>query len=92
MSNLVRRLRDPEFGTETSERNLMTQAADRIAQLEEVNEMMLTDIRRTDVDMLAFKARIAQLEAALEDIAYPNPLHNEDDLMRTARAALEERT
>ena len=34
-------------------------------------------------------ARIEQLEAALEDIAYPNPLHNEDDLMRIARAALE---
>jgi hypothetical protein len=27
---------------------------------------------------------------ALEDIAYGNPLHNEDDLMRIARAALEE--
>ena len=51
-------------------------------------------------------ARIAQLEAegdkarargdrmrmALEDVAYGNPLHNEDDLMRIARAALEERT
>ena len=34
MSNLVRRLRDPAFGTETSERNLMNQAAARIAQLE----------------------------------------------------------
>ena len=34
MRDLVRRLRDPAFGTETSERNLMNQAADRIAQLE----------------------------------------------------------
>jgi hypothetical protein len=34
MSDLVRRLRDPAFGTETSERNLMNQAADRIEQLE----------------------------------------------------------
>ena len=34
MSNLMRRLRDPAFGTETSERNLMNQAADRIEQLE----------------------------------------------------------
>ena len=33
MSNLVRRLRDPEFGTETSERNLMNQAADEIERL-----------------------------------------------------------
>jgi len=33
MSDLVRRLRDPEFGTETSERNLMIQAAAEIARL-----------------------------------------------------------
>ena len=33
-----------------------------------------------------------RLRAALEDIAYPNPLHNEDDLMGIARAALEGRT
>lgn len=33
MSNLVRRLRDPAFGTETSERNLMNQAADEIERL-----------------------------------------------------------
>ena len=34
-------------------------------------------------------AEIERLRAALEDIAYPNPLHNEDDLMGIARAALE---
>jgi hypothetical protein len=33
---------------------------------------------------------IERLRATLEDIAYGNPLHNEDDLMRIARAALEE--
>jgi len=38
---------------------------DEAKRLREANELMLTDIRRTDVDMLAFKARIAQLEAAL---------------------------
>jgi hypothetical protein len=54
--------------------------------------MMLTDIRRTDVDMLAFKAEIERLRDALEDIAHGNPLHNENDFMRIARAALEERT
>ena len=32
--DLVRRLRDPAFGTETTERNLMSQAADRIEELE----------------------------------------------------------
>lgn len=33
MSDIVRRLRDPAFGTETSERNLMNQAADEIERL-----------------------------------------------------------
>ena len=32
--DLVKRLRDPEFGTETTERNLMDSAADRIEELE----------------------------------------------------------
>jgi hypothetical protein len=36
-----------------------------IERLSEANEMMLTDIRRTDVDMLAFKAEIERLRAAL---------------------------
>ena len=36
-----------------------------IEQLREANELMLTDIRRTDVDMLAFKAEIERLRAAL---------------------------
>lgn len=35
------------------------------------------------------RARGDKMRMALEDIAYPNPLHNEDDLMRIARAALE---
>ena len=34
MDDLVKRLRDPVFGTETSERLLMGQAADRIEALE----------------------------------------------------------
>ena len=39
------------------------------------------------------RARGDRMRMALEDIAYGNPLHNEDDLMRIARAALgEERT
>jgi len=40
-------------------------AAAEIERLREANEMMLTDIRRTDVDMLAFKAEIERLRAAL---------------------------
>jgi hypothetical protein len=39
MSNdLVKRLRDPAFGTETTERNLMNNAANRIEQLAAINE------------------------------------------------------
>lgn len=34
MGNLVKRLREPPFGTETSERNLMSAAADAIEALE----------------------------------------------------------
>ena len=35
------------------------------------------------------RARGDRMRMALEDIAYPNPLHNEDDLMRIARTVLE---
>jgi uncharacterized protein (UPF0147 family) len=38
VDNLVKRLRDPAFGTETTERNLMSAAADRIEQLAAINE------------------------------------------------------
>lgn len=75
-------------------------AADRIEQLEEANELMLTDIRRTDVDMLAFKARIEKLEAALRPLACTCKAKHQAGCSRSevdcpfwnARAALEERT
>ena len=77
---------------------------DEAKRLREANELMLTDIRRTDVDMLAFKARIEQLEAALRDLIWytnqleltvydPSDWPTEHDEVRNARAALgEERT
>ena len=52
-----------------------SEKSERIYRLEKV-------IKRQD-------AEIRRLQAALEDIAYPNPLHNEDNLMGIARAALE---
>ncbi len=52
------------------------EAADRIEQLEAEGDMA--------------RARGDLMRMALEDIAYPNPLHNEDDLMRIARTILEE--
>ena len=36
MSNIIDRLRNPPLGTETSERNLMVQAADEIEKLSDV--------------------------------------------------------
>jgi hypothetical protein len=67
-----------------------------IERLREANEMMLTDIRRTDVDMLAFKAEIERLRGALEKITkYPRgglidtPEKLErDEMIGIARAAL----
>jgi hypothetical protein len=35
MTDIVKRLRQPPFGTETSERNIMTEAADEIDRLRE---------------------------------------------------------
>jgi hypothetical protein len=68
-----------------------------IERLREANEMMLTDIRRTDVDMLAFKARIEQLEAALRRITdgpWPDVVDTPEAQCRfdedIARAALED--
>lgn len=37
MANIIRRLREPPFGTETSERNLMAAAADEIERLRDEN-------------------------------------------------------
>lgn len=39
-----------------------------IERLCEANELMLTDIRRTDVDMLAFKAEIEGLRIIIKDL------------------------
>lgn len=38
--NLVKRLRQPAFGTETTERNLMAKAADSIEELEAENKRL----------------------------------------------------
>ena len=66
--DLVKRLRDPAFGTETSERNLMASAADRIealtAQLESTlrdRKLILEERDRTFALMLA-RAEKAEAE------------------------------
>jgi hypothetical protein len=57
MDDLVKRLRDPAFGTETSERNLMSQAAARVAELEAAHNRMTHDWGAAD------RALLARLEA-----------------------------
>jgi chromosome segregation ATPase len=61
-----------------------------IERLSEANEMMLTDIRRTDVDMLAFKAEIERLRAALDRAADRFFDAGMNDDWAKARAALSE--
>jgi len=69
---------------------LFGNAADEIERLREANEMMLTDIRRTDVDMLAFKAEIERLRAALRDVLSYVPRGNMPvTIYDNARAVLE---
>lgn len=57
------------------------------AQVDTAAEML----REAKARNTALRAENERLRAVLEDIAYPNPLHNEDDLMHIARAALEEK-
>ena len=46
MSDLVERLREVAERADANYPAIMERAADRIEQLEEANELMLTDIRR----------------------------------------------
>lgn len=59
--NLLRRLRDPAFGTETSERNLMNAAADYIERLELALEWALD--HATDSDHAHYPERVLPREA-----------------------------
>ena len=78
MNDLVDRLRGRarghRIGGPKQMAVMLDEAAARIEQLESAGDKA--------------RARGDLMRMALEDIAYPNPLHNEDDLMRIARAAL----
>lgn len=82
VSDIVERLRDPAFGTETSERNLMNQAADRIAQL----EAALRELLEADDNLRELMPRWVS-EALIE-----GALIRVRTAKDKARAALEERT
>ena len=83
MTDLVERLRsDGE-----DERQRFRESRCTLAPL--LNEAA-AEIERLRAEGDKARSRGDKLRMALEDIAYGNPLHNEDDLMRIARAALEE--
>lgn len=63
MDDLVKRLRDPEFGTETTERNLMNSAADRIEELEAELEYWRKDSAAAWDKCEEYRLRIEELEA-----------------------------
>ena len=63
--DLVKRLRDPEFGTETTERNLMNSAADRIEELEAALPEQIEWVKRLADDLNSAEGREARLEAKL---------------------------
>jgi hypothetical protein len=44
MSDLLKRLRNPPFGAETSERNLLNAAADKIERMQATLKELLSDI------------------------------------------------
>ena len=58
MSDIVRKLREPPFGTETSERNLMNAAADTITRLRAENEKLRVALARAahELELLYFFA------------------------------------
>ena len=74
MTDIVRRLREPPFGTETSERNLMNAAADEItrltARVKELEGALSTAAHRLAGAMLSHYAHeaysIAETRAELE--------------------------
>jgi len=65
LDDLMKRLRDPAFGTETTERNLMDKAADLIAELEANINIKADFIDATINQLAASDQRIEELEAKL---------------------------
>jgi len=86
--NLVRRLREPAFGTDTTERNLMGSAADRIEALTEQLEAARLDAKEAEAYALWLEGKLQKTEKALDKIAGKAPYA--DDPYDIARAALAE--
>jgi hypothetical protein len=85
--DLVRRLRDPAFGAETTERNLMNSAADRIEELEAKLRAVIA-ARELMGNMWAnAQDKLGKALEALETIAYESV---DDEGIYTARTTLAE--
>lgn len=65
MSNLIRRLRDPAFGAETSERNLMNAAADQIEEL--LAALLAHEAAQTALNEAEEHSECAEAEGWLND-------------------------
>ena len=104
MTDIVERLRnscscnfpDTPCGAE-DECRAAFDAADEIERLREWNAEIALNARefaaeneRLRAENDKARARGDRMRMALEDIAYGNPLHNEDNLMHIARTILEE--
>lgn len=91
MSDLVERLRD--YAKDDHERGCQGRYYDCSCGYDGKRDPLLeaaaARIEKLEAEGDKARARGDTLRMALEDIAYPNPLHNEDDLMRIARTILE---
>ena len=94
MNDIVERLRSSVMWYSANAETVMEAAAEieRLRARLEIDPSHPYDgIYARDETIRQQDKQIERLRAVLEDIAYPNPLHNEDNLMGIARAALEGR-
>jgi hypothetical protein len=82
----ITRLRAENVREQRDNWRLRQNMAARLA--DHINGTPCAEIRRQQ-ERETLTAENERLRAAMEDIAYPNPVHGEDQLMQIARAALE---
>lgn len=69
MASILQRLREPPFGTETSERNLFNAAADRIERIERELDQWRVNYGKLGLELAAEKALADQYKDALSNIS-----------------------
>ena len=65
-SNLIKRLRDPAFFTETSERNLMNEAADALEVLVKERDDAIIKQAEWEIEAKTLRAKLAKAIEALQ--------------------------